>query len=153
MDVIAIDPGTCNTGVVYMNERGIICAKTIHYQGAIKQNQEALLERARLIAADILDFMADKPHDMVVIEGFTAIPSIMSSNTYQTPYLCGYLQRLLDKENLTIQTSTKVFRGQWLRLRDDIKQGREAIPNCKLLKNEHLRAAGVHGWYYLKGQA
>lgn len=151
MDVIAIDPGTCNTGVVYMNERGILCAKTIHFQGAIKQNQDALLERAKKIAKELEMFMAAKHCEMVVIEGFTAIPSMCNSNTYQTPYLCGYLQRLLDQENLTIQTSTKVFRGEWLVLRDNLKQGRESIPNAKLLTNEHLRSAAVHGWYYLKG--
>lgn len=156
MNVIAIDPGTANTGVVYMSERGIICAKTIHFVEAIRQNQDALLARAREIARQLSDWMADKPHDAVVIEGFTCISGRSNASTYQTPYLCGYLQRLLDGESIVIQTSKQVLNpktpGNLSRVKDAIAAGYEAIPGCGCITNDHLRSAAVHGWYYLKGK-
>ena len=36
MNIVAVDPGTSNTGIVYMNERRIICAKTLHYKSTVK---------------------------------------------------------------------------------------------------------------------
>ena len=51
MPVVAIDPGTANTGLVYMDERRVICAKTLTHRKAVRGDQYALMERAREIAA------------------------------------------------------------------------------------------------------
>lgn len=154
MNVIAIDPGTSNTGVVYMSERGVMCAKTIHFKQSIKQDQDALLARAKEIARQLSDFIADKPHDAIVIEGFAFVGLKSGSNTYQTPYICGYLNRLLDGENVVIQTSKQVLnprtRGNMSQVKDDLARGYEAVPGARHLTNDHLRSAAVHGWYYLK---
>lgn len=156
MNIIAIDPGTTNTGIVYMNERGILCAKTIHFNKSVKQDQDALFDRAQEIARQVSDWIADKPHEAVVIEGFSYIRGRGNAYIFQTPYICGYLQHLLCGENLVIQTSTQVLnprtRGNMAQVKDELARGYMAIPDANCITNDHLRSAAVHGWYYLKGK-
>lgn len=154
MDIIAIDPGTRNTGVVYMNERGVICAKTFSFTEAIKQDQYKLKDRAAVIAERIDNWIVDKPHELIVMEGFTAFAGRNNSNTFQTPFLCGYLQKAFENERIIIQTSNKVLAHNSIgdRLRKRLEQGEEAIPGVDFLTSKHVCAAAVHGWHYLKGQ-
>ena len=150
MNIIAIDPGTRNTGVVYLNKRGILCAKTIQFKQKIWQDQDALLLRAKEIARQLSDWIADKPHEAIVIEGFVYQSRNKSSNIYQTPYICGYLQSLLSEENLVIQTSPQVLaKKDYKLLMEEFAQKVCEIPGSYQISNEHLRSAASHGWYYL----
>lgn len=155
MSIVAIDPGTSNTGIVYMDARRIISAKTLRYKSTVKADQDALRERAANIARQITEWIADKPHTALVMEGFMGYPGQQGGYTYQTPYLCGYLHAALSGEAIAIQTSRQVLnprmRGNVAVLRDIMAKGGEAYPGCGICTNDHLRAAACHGIYYLKG--
>lgn len=159
MRIIAIDPGTSNTGLVYMDEREIFCSKTItHRDRLFKEamtkagkpsreiDQDKLLNRARSIAVAIRDFCLNNPHEAVVIEGFQTFAhgTRQNSTTFQTPYLCGYLERELEGENIVIQTSSDVLKGID---RDAVARSFPGGIGCT---SEHTRAAACHGIHYLK---
>ena len=152
MSIIAIDPGTSNTGIVYMDERRIICCKTIAYKGTVKIDQAALKERAENIAKQVIDFAADKPHECIVIEGFVPYQERQSAYTFQTPYLCGFLHSALKGENIVIQTSDRVLnpkrRGNLRHLKDQMTLGYQVWGDSDKCTNDHLRSAAVHGIYY-----
>lgn len=154
MNVVAIDPGTSNTGIVYMSERRIICAKTLHYKSTVKADQYALRDRAENIARQISAWIAGKPHDAVVIEGFIGYTGRQGGYVFQTPYLCGYLHAALRGETIVIQTSRQVLnpksRGNMAELRTLMERGAKAYPGCEACTNDHLRAAACHGAYFLK---
>lgn len=154
MPVVAIDPGTANTGLVYMDERRIICAKTLTHRKAVKGDQYALMGRAREIAEQVAAWAADKPHEAVVIEGFVGFSGRQGGYTYQTPYLCGYLHRALEGERIVIQTSRQVLNprsaGSMAQMMDMLRSGKRPMPGAALLTNEHLRSAACHGAYYYK---
>jgi Holliday junction resolvasome RuvABC endonuclease subunit len=152
MSIISIDPGTSNTGIVYMDERRIICCKSLTYKSTVKIDQAALMERAENIAKQIIDFAADKPHECIVIEGFVPYQERQNAHTFQTPYLCGYLHSALAGESLVIQTSDKVFnpkrRGNLKHLKEQMAQGYQVWGDSAKCTNDHLRSAAVHGIYY-----
>lgn len=154
MSIVAIDPGTTNTGLVYMDERRILCAKTIVHRRAVKGDQDELKDRAQRIAAQISEWIADKPHEAVIIEGYVTYPGKQNAYTFQTPYLCGYLHAALDGENIVIQTSDAVLnprkRGNVAALKDAMAEGRNAYSGCSCCTNDHLRSAACHGIYYLR---
>lgn len=154
MSIIAIDPGTSNTGIVYMDERRIICCKSLTYKEAVKIDQAALMERAENIARQIIDFAADKPHECIVIEGFVTYQERQSAYTFQTPYLCGFLHAALKGENVVIQTSDKVLnpnrRGNLSHLKKQMAKGYEVWGDSAKCSNDHLRSAAVHGIYYYR---
>ena len=154
MSIVAIDPGTSNTGLVYMDERRIICCKTITYQNTVKADQDALKQRAENIARQIAEWIADKPHDLLVMEGFMGYTNKQGGYSYQTPYLCGYLHAALKDERIVIQTSRQVFnprtRGNLAMIRDLMRTGAEPWAECSKCTNEHLRSAATHGIYYFK---
>ena len=152
MSIIAIDPGTAHTGLVYMDEHRIICCKTIAFKGAVKADQDALKERAQAIARQIIDFAADKPHECIVMEGFMGYTGKQGGYSFQTPYLCGYLHSALEGERIVIQTSRKVLnprtRGNLAHLKTQMAHGYEVWKDCEKCSNDHLRSAAVHGIYY-----
>ena len=154
MPVVAIDPGTANTGLVYMDERRIICAKTLTHRKAVRGDQYALMGRAREIAEQVAAWAADKPHEAVVIEGFVGFSGRQGGYTYQTPYLCGYLHRALEGERIVIQTSRQVLNprsaGSMAQMMDMLRSGTRPVKGSELLTNEHLRSAACHGAYYYK---
>lgn len=157
MPVVAIDPGTANTGLVYMDASRVICAKTLVHKKAVKADQYALMERAREIAAQVAAWAADKPHEAVVIEGFVGFSGRQGGYTYQTPYLCGYLHRALEGERIVIQTSRQVLNprsaGSMAQTMYMLRQGKRPMKGSELLTNEHLRSAACHGaYYYSKGR-
>ena len=43
--IVAVDPGTQHTGVVYMDARRVIDAETIAYPAAVRGENEKLAER------------------------------------------------------------------------------------------------------------
>ena len=153
MNIVAVDPGTSNTGIVYMNERRIICAKTLHYKSTVKADQYALRERAENIARQLTAWVVDKPHEVIVMEGFLGYSGKGGGYVFQTPYLCGYLHAALRGENIVIQTSRQVLnpksRGNMADLRTLMARGAKPYPGCKHCTNDHLRAAACHGAYYL----
>lgn len=154
MPVVAIDPGTANTGLVYMDARRVICAKTLVHKKAVRGDQYALMRRAREIAEQVAAWAADKPHEAVVIEGFVGFSGRQGGYTYQTPYLCGYLHRALEGERIVIQTSRQVLNprraGSMARTMDMLRSGKRPMPGAELLTNEHLRSAACHGAYYYR---
>ena len=157
--IIAIDPGTSNTGLVYMDERQIYTCRTItHRDGVFKDaitktgrksreiDQYKLRARCRAIANCIRDFCLMNPHDAIVIEGFQgwAHGGRANSNTPQTPYLCGYLMRELEGENVIIQTSTEALRNI------DKQALCSSYPGGGGCTNDHVRAAACHGIYFFR---
>lgn len=152
MPVVAIDPGTANTGLVYMDGRRVICAKTLTHRKPVRGDQYALMERAREIAAQVAAWAADKPHEAVVIEGFVGFSGRQGGYTYQTPYLCGYLHRALEGERIVIQTSRQVLNprsaGSMAPMMGMLRAGKSPVEGSELLTNEHLRSAACHGAYY-----
>lgn len=156
IDIVAVDPGTSNTGIVYMNERGIISAKTLHYKSTVKADQDALRSRADNIARQLTSWIVDKPHEVIVMEGFMTYPGKGGMYTYQTPYLCGFLHAALKDEDIVIQTSSQVLnphtRGNMAEMRTLMERRACPIPGSALCTNDHLRAAACHGAYYLERQ-
>ena len=154
MNIVAVDPGTSNTGIVYMNERRIICAKTLHYKSTVKADQDALRKRAESIARQLGAWVADKPHEVIVMEGFLGYSGKGGGYVFQTPYLCGYLHAALRGEEIAIQTSRQVLnpksRGNVAELRTLMARGANPYPGCEHCTNDHLRAAACHGAYYLE---
>ena len=159
MRIVAIDPGTSNTGLVYMDEREILAARTItHKDRLFKEqltkagkpsreiDQTKLLKRARSIYIAIRDFMLNHPHEAVVIEGFQTFAGSNRGNayTFQTPYLSGYLKKAFEGEELTIQTSNEVLKGI------DKDAVALAYPGGCLCTTDHTRAAACHGIYFLR---
>ena len=156
MPIIAVDPGTSNTGLVYMDERRVIDARTLHYRSTVKDDQRALLERAQVIARQFRDWSYDKPHDLVVIEGFVGFKGNTGPYVFQTPYLCGFLHsELLDAgEEIVIQTSPQVLNrkkeGNVRHVLNAMLAGEEVWGDCSKCTNEHLRSALMHGIYYYR---
>lgn len=155
MSIIAIDPGTTNTGLVYMDERRIIAAKTLHFNKPVKDDQYQLMARAAQIAGMVADWAYDKPYEAIVIEGFMTYFGRQSSYTFQTPYLCGFLHSFFMGTGMTpivIQTSRQVLnartRGNVAVYKDDIANGKNVWGDCSALCNDHLRSAAAHGIYY-----
>ena len=160
--VIAIDPGTVNTGLVYMDERRIIDARTVHFNGAVGSDNVAMAKRARIIWEEINAWMMDRPHDVVVIEGYKRYAGIKvaASTLHQTPWLCGVLidNLITHGEAYEVQLSCDVLRGGARGSMQPIMQELAAHKNMRFiyegqerLTNEHLRSAFCHGLYYLRG--
>lgn len=152
MSIIAIDPGTQNTGLVYMDEQRIIDAETIHYKDSVKGDQVKLLQRAHEITTRIAEWMAPRNHDAVIIEGFINYSGRQGGYTFQTPYLCGYIHAALAGEYFIIQTSRQVLnthtRGNVAAYKEAIAQGHDVWGDCSVLTNDHVRSAAAHGIYY-----
>lgn len=152
--IVACDPGTANTGLVYMDGERVEDVRTVHIKGTVGADQYALMERAGAIAVCIAEWIACRPHDAFVIEGFVGYPGRQGGYTYQTPYLCGYLHRALEGERIVIQTSRQVLnprtRGNVSALMAALKEGKRPWAGAELLTNDHLRSAACHGAYYLE---
>lgn len=155
MSIIAIDPGTSNTGLVHMDEKCIIDACTLRFRDVIRADQDMLRERAAEISLMVRSWIAERPHDAVIIEGFVGYTGKGGGYVFQTPYLCGYLHADLADENVVIQTSRQVLnprtRGNVAHIRDAMECGGAPYPGSKLCTNDHLRAAACHGIYYYRG--
>lgn len=162
MNIIAIDPGTSNTGIVYMSELSVICWKTITGKPVYADQQE-LIDRMASITRQILSFMADKPHEAIVMEGFVGYKGRQNAFTFQTPQLVGFLEDRFYcmEEPLVIQTSDEVLnprRRDSLVTYDDSAHGKAHAKEYALkrtgwrdvekLPNDHTRAAALHGCYY-----
>ena len=152
MAIVAIDPGTSNTGVVYMDEARIIDAMTISYKKPVKADQHLLMRRAFEITERIADWMAPRRHEAVVIEGFVTYHGRQSGYTFQTPYLCGFIHAALANEHFVIQTSRQVLnvhmRGNVAAYKRAMEQGTPVWGDCSALTNDHVRSAAAHGIYY-----
>lgn len=159
MAIVAIDPGTENTGIVYMNEREVIDVKTIHYIDGTKLDQRALMIRCRDIVERIYDWMLDKPHSALVVEGFVTFRGSNRSNPYsfQTPYLCGVIGERFKGEDITWQLSKDVLNprlpGSCAYVKDKVKCGGSVLDGDARCTNDHLRSALAHGVYFYKQQA
>ena len=166
MNIICIDPGTTATGLVYMSELSIVCHETVTGK-SVRTDQYELLERLRYITRKVLAFMADKPHEAVIMEGFVGFTGRQNAFTFQTPALVFYMLRALEHagENIVIQTSDRVLRpgarGSVIQECDvDEHKGRNSShtkvnalrrigwKGWESLTNDHVRAAALHGIYY-----
>lgn len=153
MAIIAVDPGTSNTGLVYMDERRVVCAKTYHYQ-KVGYDQDKLMQRAAQIAKVLSEWTYDKPHEVVVMEGYIGYPGMQGGFSYQTPYLCGFLHSELLRagEQITVQTSRQVLnrrtKGNVRYLLEEMLAGEEVWGESSKCTNEHTRSALMHGIYY-----
>lgn len=152
MSIIAIDPGTTNTGIVWMDEVRILDAETFRYKEPVKADQFLLMERAHEIAVRIYDWMSPRDHDYTIIEGFVTFHGRQSGYTYQTPYLCGYIHAALAGEHFVIQTSRQVLnshmRGNVAAYKRAMERGKDVWGDCSMLTNDHVRSAACHGIYH-----
>ena len=157
--IVAIDPGTTNTGIVYMDEHRVIDIKTIHYPKSCGIDNNLLDSRCKNIWRQLEQFLVMHSHEVVVIEGFIPYPGMRAakSTSHQTPWLVGYLLRGLEAagEEPVIQTSKQVLnprtKGNLSNQKDLLEQRRFVYEGQKLLTNDHLRCAFLHGLYYLIG--
>lgn len=156
--IVAVDPGTLHTGVVHMDDRRVIDAATIAYPRAVKGSNDLLDERCEAIWRRLWRFLADHPHDLVVVEGYLPQGGRgRLSMSHQTPWLVGSLTAHLHREGerVAIQTSAQVLnpraRGNCAWVVDAVREGREAFPGCEKCTNEHLRSALAHGMYRIAG--
>lgn len=153
MSIVAIDPGTSNTGLVWMDGESILDVLTIRWSGSasIRDDQQKLLQRAHDITAIIAGWMEGKEREAVVIEGFLNYCKRQSGYTFQTPYLCGFIHAALN-EHFIIQTSRQVLnphtRGNVAAYKAAMEQGSCPWKGSELLTNDHLRSAACHGIYY-----
>ena len=85
MNIIAIDPGTRHTGIVYMDERRIIDAKTVAFPSACGVDQYALDERCRNIWQQAESFLLTHDHEKLVIEGFVPYPGMRVAGGAKDP--------------------------------------------------------------------
>lgn len=155
--IVAVDPGCLHTGVVYMDERRVLDSCTIAYPKGVKGDNDLLDERCEAIWHRLERFLANHPHDLVVIEGYQQQGGRGHlSMAHQTPWLVGSLLAHLheDGEAVAIQLSAKVLNprspGNCAWVVDCAAQGREVLPgSLRLVTNEHLRSALAHGvWRY-----
>lgn len=158
MNIIAIDPGTRHTGIVYMDEKRIIDAKTVAFPSACGIDQYALDERCRNIWQQIEPFLLTHDHEKLVIEGFIPYTGmkVARSTSHHTPWLVGYILAGLEQcdEDIAIQTSKQVLnprtRGNLAAQYDMLKHSKTWVyAGDHILTNDHLRTAFLHGWYYL----
>lgn len=159
--IVAIDPGATNTGIVYMDEHRVIDVKTIHYPKSCGIDNNLLDSRCQNIWRQLEQFLVMHCQDAVVIEGY--IPYVTNrgasrATSHQTPWLVGYLLRGLEGIDIVpvIQTSKQVLnprtKGNLSNQKDLLEQRRYVYEGQKLLTNDHLRCAFLHGLYYLVGE-
>lgn len=151
MIIIAIDPGTSNTGIaIYDNSKNeVIACKTIRTK-ASGQDQNALYSRCINICCSVNEIMWEYCADLLVIEGFTSFGGArQSANTFQTPFLVGMICGRCDVR--AIQTSNKVFSKYGRSVRDSIKDGTCSVEGCEKATNDHERSALCHAIYYANG--
>ncbi len=151
MIIIAIDPGTSNTGIAIYDDskKDVIACKTIRTK-ASGQDQNALYSRCINICCSVNDIMCEYCADLLVIEGFTSFGGArQSANTFQTPFLVGMICGICDV--LHIQTSNKVFTKYGRSVRDSIKDGTCSVEGCEKATNDHERSALCHALYYANG--
>ncbi len=136
MSIIAIDPGTSNTGLVHMDDKRIIDAHTLRFRHVIRADQDMLRERAAEISMLVRSWIAERPHEAIVIEGFMGYPGKGGGYVFHTPYLIGYLHADLAGENVVIQTSRQVLnprtKGNVAHIRDAMESGGTPYPGSKL---------------------
>lgn len=154
MSIIAIDPGTSNTGLVHMDDKRIIDACTLRFRHVIRADQDMLRKRAAEISLLVRSWIAERQHEAIVMEGFVSYAGKGGGYVFQTPYLIGYLHAELVGENVVIQTSRQVLnprsKGNVAHIRDAMECGGAPYPGSKLCTNDHLRAAACHGIYYYR---
>lgn len=155
--IVAVDPGCLHTGVVYMDPRRVIDARTFAWPKGCKGDNDLLDERCEDVWRQLEFFLAAHPHDMVVVEGYQQQGGRGHvSMSHQTPWLVGSLTAHLHqaREPFSIQLSAAVLnpraRGNAAWAVDAVKDGREVVQGCqRLVTNEHLRSAFAHGlWFY-----
>lgn len=158
IEIVAIDPGTTHTGLVYMDERRVIDVKTISFPKSVGIDNKLLDDRCKNIWRQAEQFLMMHGHKQVVIEGYRPYPGmrIARSTSHQTPWLVGYLLRGIEGngEEPIIQTSHQVLNprteGNVAIYKDYLVHGRyQVYEGQKLLTNDHLRTAFLHGFYYL----
>lgn len=155
--IVAVDPGCLHTGIVYMDERRVIDSRTIGFPKGVRGDNDLLDERCESIWHQLERFLAEHPHDLVVIEGYQQQGGRgHMSMSHQTPWLVGSLTAHLHQagEPFSIQLSALVLnpraRNNAAWAAGAVQQGREVMQGCqRLVTNEHLRSAFAHGlWFY-----
>lgn len=155
--IVAVDPGSLHTGVVYMDSRRVIDVATIAYPKSVKGDNGLLDERCEAIWRRLWSFLADHPHDLVVIEGYQQQGGRGHlSMSHQTPWLVGSLTAHLHREgeHVSIQTSAQVLnpraRSNCAWVQDAVRDGRDVFSGAEKCTNEHLRSALAHGVYWMQ---
>ena len=70
--IVAVDPGCLHTGIVYMDERRVIDSRTIGFPKGVRGDNDLLDERCESIWRQLERFLAEHPHSMVVLEGYSS---------------------------------------------------------------------------------
>lgn len=96
--IVAVDPGCLHTGVVYMDEIGVIDSETIAFKTGVRGDNGLLDERCEEIWRRLRAFLEGHPHDLVVVEGYQQQGGRgHMSMSHQTPWLRGAPPRGLSR--------------------------------------------------------
>lgn len=152
--IVAVDPGCLHTGVVYMDEIGIIDSETIAFKTGVRGDNGLLDERCEEIWRRLRAFLEGHPHDLVVVEGYQQQGGRgHMSMSHQTPWLVGSITAHLHQagEPLAIQLSARVLnpkaRGNCAWAADDVsdKYGISAATVRTAYRKGWLRGAPPRG--------
>lgn len=155
--IVAIDPGTSNTGVVMLDRRHVEKAATFSGK-PVGIDNTALEFRCAEIAERLEDFIGSSQVNAFVIEGFVPFRGTRgNANTFQTPWLAGYLSGFISaiwpESPIYVQLSADVLNpnrgGNAAWVKEAVKCGNEPLPGAKLCTNDHTRSALAHGIYWL----
>lgn len=160
--ICCIDPGTTNTGIVWMKRDEVIASDTIHFPHSIKNDNYELMDRVAEIVKEIDTHWLHGDQgalEAVVIEGYVGgWANRNNAYTYQTPWLVGALlqhMRQYDQKRFAvyIQTSAQVLNprtpGNAAWVKYHLEDGKLPIGGAEKCTNDHERSALAHGiWFY-----
>lgn len=153
MIIMAVDPGTANTGIaIYDSDREAVLECCTIRTKKSGQDQTALYNRCMSIAYGVDEIMLTRGADVLVVEGFVSFGGArQNSNTFQTPFLVGTICGVCDVT--AIQTSRDVFGNSARSMkheRDAIARGESSITGAEKAGNDHERSALCHAVYYAR---
>lgn len=161
--VVAVDPGTRNTGMVLLTLTGsapvVAGAATARWSRGVGTDQMALARRAEECCREVAAFVEKAKASArgpvpVVMEGFTPLRGKPRPMSYQTSWLCGALAMALASVtgDLSIQTSAQVLnpkrRGSMAWAAEAVKAGGAVVRGQGRVTNEHERSALAHALYW-----
>ena len=168
--VLAIDPGTRNTGVALVDERGVSCAARIRFSEPLGTDNAAIIARSGELAERLQPILDAWRHDVVVLEGYTpwSYGDGNAAATTQLLILVGWLSCHLKAENLHIQYSDDVLAPSrehsifWhLGINPRATKGMDKVARLRLLEgylpggekckgDKDMIAAAAHGLWYVR---
>ncbi len=160
MNLLAIDPGLANTGLVLFEGRRVARALTVRSKaGATCPQFGPCVTRVEHMAAEIAEATAEWPRaDVLACESYKDIPGHLraAKNRWTTPLTVGLLvpvlRSLTDSGEIVWQDPETVMTAYAQAMRLWALGQHGICPGDEVLRNEHLRSAAAHGLHYLAMQ-